>query len=451
MDTRYYIDADLEELSIQDIDAYVQDFKMLHLPKLQRLNDYYNGKNEAITKRFFEDLSKPNHKTTHAFGRYITTTNVSIFMANPITYTSDSNIEDFKDLLKNANEEDVNVDIATHASIYGYGVQLAFLNEEAIMQLVALDPRSTILIYDNSVQPKLKYAIRFWETNSITNYQTSTFIEVYSATDKKLYKDGALIDTNTHNFSDIPVIVYPNNTEHSGDFEHVTSIIDAYDLLQSDAQNENEYFNNAYLYLNVDADSVTQEDILKMKERRVLLGKDLAPQFILKQSNFMNTELEDLKNRYVGDIHKLSMTPDLSDNNFSNNVSGVAMKYKLLGTLNNIETKKRRFKTGLQYRNKLILEMLHKKALKVPVFIDMTFNINLPTDIAAMADMINKYRGLVSNKTLLEQIHFIQDVEWEMEQVAKEQGTDTYGRDVTFFKDLDEGEPVDAEETKENE
>ena len=182
-----------------------------------------------------------------------------------------------------------------------------------------------------------------------------------------------------------------------------------------DTANENDYFNNCYLYLNTD--SVLPEDIKAMKESRVLYGENLNPQFILKQSS--NIDLENEKNRIVKDIHKLSLVPDLSDENFANNVSGVAMKYKLFGTLNNMLNKQRKFKKAINDRNKLIFDMMYTKSLKVPSYVDITFTTNLPENIVETAQMINMVRGLVSDETLVSLLPFVQEPKWEIEQANK--------------------------------
>ena len=56
---------------------------------------------------------------------------------------------------------------------------------------------------------------------------------------------------------------------------------------------------------------------------------------------------ENMKNRFNDEIHKFSSTPDLSDDFFSGNASGVAIKYKLYGTETLTAVKERYFKKGI--------------------------------------------------------------------------------------------------------
>ncbi|MCI1959690.1 MAG: phage portal protein [Clostridia bacterium] len=403
---------------------YIDKFKTTELSRLEKLKSYYKNDNK-INYRVFEDKTKPNNKISHSFGDYITRTNTAIFLGSPVTYNSESDLTDYMAVLDTAGEEDINIDLATKCSIYGYGVQLLYIGENADIRFVVLDNSQVVLIYSDDISQKLLYAVRFWSTMTVDNIQND-YIEIYSRDSRQLYRNDVLQEEAQNVFSDIPIVVYKNNSEMKGDFEKIISLIDAYDMLESDSINENDYFNNAYLFLNTD--TVDIDDIQAMKENRVLYGTNLNPAFILKNSNNTDGDIE--KNRLVSDIHKLSFTPDMSDNNFANNVSGVAMKYKLLGTLNNISNKQRKFKIALRERNKLLFDMMYTKSMSVPENVDIIFTLSLPQNSLETSQMINQLRGLVSDETLVSQLSFIQNPSDEVEKAneeAKEKTSQTVG------------------------
>lgn len=419
----YYIDED-KSINYAEADYYIKAFCSNELHRLKKLDDYYKTKNQKIEMRIFEDKSKPNNKLSHSFADYIVTTNTAVFLGSPVTYSSDdSDIAEYLSILNGADEEGENIKIATACAEYGYGIQLLYLDKEGILKLHTFDNKEVVLIYSNSIDKRLMYAIRFWKVITVDNIQTD-YVEIYSSESIRRYKNDVFVDEVVNIFSDIPIVVYENNDVQRGDFENVVSLIDAYDLIESDTINEQDYFNNAYLFLNTD--DVDTEDISRMKESRVLYGENLNPSFVLKQS----AENEEIKNRIVSDIHKLSFTPDMSDNNFANNVSGVAMKYKLLGTLNNISNKQRKFKKSIRERNKRIFDYMEIKSLPVPESINITFNINLPENILETAQTVNQLRNLVSDETLLSQIPFVSDVDKEIERVKDANSLDIYGGDT---------------------
>jgi SPP1 family phage portal protein len=216
----------------------------------------------------------------------------------------------------------------------------------------------------------------------------------------------------------VPVAIFKNNEDESGDFEQVISLIDAYDKMESDSLNDFEYFVDAYLALyGFTADS---EDVKKMKENRVLLmDEGTSAEWLIKQTS--DAYVENMKNRLDKDIHKFAKCPNMSDQEFASNASGVAIKFKLLGTENLVSIKERKFKRGLQQRlelmsmiNSVLREGFDWRA------IDIIFTRNIPSNDTDIANMVNTLKDIVSEETLLAQIPFVDDVHAELEKVKKE-------------------------------
>ena len=92
------------------------------------------------------------------------------------------------------------------------------------------------------------------------------------------------------------------------------------------------------------------------------------------------------------------------------------MKYKLIGVLNKIQNKQRKFKNAIRQRNRLLFDIMNIKSLSTPSYVDVVFTTNLPENELETAQMINLLRGLVSDETLLAQLPFVEDTAWELEQ-----------------------------------
>jgi len=142
----------------------------------------------------------------------------------------------------------------------------------------------------------------------------------------------------------VPVAIYENNEDQMGDFEKVIDLIDAYDKMESDSLNDFEYFVDAYLALyGFTADA---EDIQQMKQNRVLLmDEGTSAEWLIKSENDATTE--NMKDRLDKDIHKFAKCPNLADQEFASNASGIAITSQLLGTENLTAIKERKFKKGL--------------------------------------------------------------------------------------------------------
>lgn len=404
----YYIENQ-EELTLKQVKECIDDFKAKHLPRLEKLERYYQNNND-INRRYFEDSTKPNHKISHNFAEYITKTNVSLLVGAPVSYSGE-NLEEFSEILESTDEHDINVDLAVDCSKFGYGVQTLCYTENGI-KLYIFDPRQILLFYSLDIDQKLLGGVRFW-SHETSGFGENEYLEIYTSKSTKIYKNDVLIEEKPNIFGEVPLVVYKNNSDKTGDYEKVLKLIDEYDLLTSDTANENAYFNNCYLFLNTD--SVEEDDIKRMKESRILFGSELNPEFILKGTS---PDIESEKDRIVSDIHKLSFVPDLADENFANNVSGVAMRYKLFGALNNIASKQRKFKKAISHRNRLIFMAMELLNIEVPSNLKMTFTTNLPQDHLEQAQMINQLRGMVSDRTLISLLSFVESPEDELESVA---------------------------------
>lgn len=92
--------------------------------------------------------------------------------------------------------------------------------------------------------------------------------------------------------------------------------------------------------------------------------------------------------------------------NFSKNISGVAIKYKLIGLEQIRSRKEREFKKSLQRRIELIAGMLKLKNQAQIDFrdIEIVFTANIPANLEEQAQIVSQLDGLISKKTLLSQL-----------------------------------------------
>ena len=370
------------------------------------------------------DTSKPNNKIANAYASYITDTLVGYFIGEPITYTANDDVllQDLQMILEHNDEADENAELAKNASIYGVAYEMLYLSEEDNMiRFKSLNPKEVIPIFDKTVEQNLLAVMRYYEDYDYVEDNTYTIVEVIDATQVRRYKLNtglSLLEEYPHYFSMVPVAIFKNNEEESGDFERVISLIDAYDKMQSDSLNDFEYFVDAYLALyGFTADS---EDVAQMKENRVLLmDEGTSAEWLIKQIN--DAYVENMKNRLDKDIHKFAKCPNMSDQEFASNASGIAIKFKLLGTENLVSIKERKFKRGLQQRfelmsmiNNVLREGFDWRA------IDINFTRNIPSNDTEIANMVNTLKDIVSEQTLLAQIPFVDDVQTELEKLKQE-------------------------------
>lgn len=228
-----------------------------------------------------------------------------------------------------------------------------------------------------------------------------------------------LVKEEPNYFGDIPVIEFIESQERKSCYEDAISIVDAIENILSSSINEIEYFDNAYLHLkNLAATEDT--DIQDMKNNRVLLtDQDGEVEFITKSIN--DTYIQNILDRLTNDYHKLTKTPALTDESFSGNASGVALKFKLFGLEKDMSKKESKWRRSLQR----MLELIHNRLAMIGQVYDykevkITFTRALPTNALEQADLIAKLSGIVSTETLLSQLDFIEKPQEEYQKLQEE-------------------------------
>ena len=418
---RYYLKEDVN-LNEDLIYKYIEADKANHA-KLIKLNNYYKADHQ-INQRTFEDETKPNNKLVNAFATYITDMNVGYFMGKPVQYSFyDEEYGETIDEINDFNvEEGENADLAKDASIFGYACELLYLDNEANIKFHSMCPIGTIMIYSDTIDPKLLYFIRYYDYTDMATGITVTYIDVYSRKEIRHYKWDVVgikfLDAEPHPWGEVPVVIYQNNREEIGDFERVISLIDAYDSLESDSVDDSDYFSDAYLLLS-GVDGTTSEDISTMKENRaMLLPEGADAKWLIKDLNAQQGE--SLKTRIQEDIHKFSFTPSMTDKDFAGDASGISMKYKLMGLENAVAKKEQSFKKGLRKRYELINKMLDLFGNTYDTYMDIIFTRNIPENVSEMVDILSKIGHLYSEETQRKLLPFDIDEESESEKIEEE-------------------------------
>ena len=236
-----------------------------------------------------------------------------------------------------------------------------------------------------------------------------------------------LIDVTDHSFNDVPVVEYVNNKEEQGDFEQVISLIDAYNKSQSNTLNDMDQFTDAYLIL-VNMNGTDSKRISELKKDRVmLLDEDGDAKWLTKDVN--DAWVENYKDRLRRDIHKFSYTPDMQDESFGNNLSGVSIRYKILAMEQIRANKERKFKKGLQRRIELIYNSISlEKDIDLFTDINIKFANTLPQNVYELSQTIKNLSPYLSNETLLNQLPFIDNAKEEVEKKKTEEESEVSER-----------------------
>lgn len=417
--------------------SLIERYKLNELERLNQLYDYYLGDTD-IKKRTMADPAKPNNQVVNPFSSLIADTVVGYFAGKPISYQSEDKelMIKLQDVFDNNHEHSHNRKLAKHLAIMGLTYELLYLDDESNVNLKTLDPRECFLIYDNTVDENIIAAVRFIEIPNYTDDSTTTKVYVYTedlVSEYTLEEDELeYVNEELHGFKAVPVIPYRNNDDNTGSFEKVKGLIDAYDIAVSDTENNLEYFADAYLVVT-GAEFEDDSEIATMKENRVMMLPDGANAEWLTKG--VSDEIEGFKTRLKEDIHSLSQIPNLSDESFSNQSSGEALKYKLTGLENLVSITEGYFKESIEDRIEMITDVFNTKSNTQydNTSVNVIFTRNLPQNLTNLADIASKLTGIVSDETLFTLLPFVDDPALELERVTN----DTYSADL-FHEDIEE-------------
>lgn len=437
--------TDKDELSIEDIQKFIKKHKAESIRYI-KLQKYYEGKHDILDHTSRD--GQPNNKIVNPYPKYITDMLVGYFVGQPISYTSkeeDGLLDDLQAIFDYSDEQEENLELAKICSIKGKAYELLYRDEDARIRFNEFGPDQMFVIYDMTISPSIKFAIRYYDVGE--GNDKITYAEVYDKEVCTLYKgkdsDLSLEQITPHTFKDVPVVEYVNNKEEQGDFEQVITLIDAYNKAQSNTLNDMDQFTDAYLIL-VNMAGTDSERIDDLKRNRVmLLDDDGDAKWLIKEIN--DAWVENYKDRVRRDIHKFSYTPDMQDESFGNNLSGVSIRYKILAMEQIRSNKERKFKKGLQRRIELICNSLSlEKDIDLFTNINIKFANTLPQNIYELSQTIKNLSPYLSSETLLNQLPFVENAKEELEKKKAEDEEITSSYDFTNIDNA--GGDTDAKE-----
>ena len=362
----------------------------------------------------------PDHRLYHAYVRYIVTIASSYLTGAAVSYQGEGpGVEEVKRAYRLANVAGVDVELARYASLYGKGAEIIYTDAHARPRSAALDPRCAFVVYADDVSKDPLFGIHFHPIADEGGTPRGYEAMVYTASERLTYRAADYaslfrsppVGAAPHYFGRLPLIEYWNNEEESSDVESVLSLIEAYDALQSARVNDQEQLADALLIvygarLETDEKGRTPAQQLRQDKLLYLPDRDAGAQYLVKQAG---EGAEELRAAIERDIHKFSMIPDLSDQQFSGNVSGVAMKYKLLGLEQLTCLKERWFREALQERLRCYAHFLAVKGGRAvdPAAVRLTFARTLPESALDAAQMVKTLEGIVPDQVLLSQLPFL--------------------------------------------
>ena len=408
--------------------------KQSYQMKYQKLERYYVGDHDILHSER-TDKTGGDNRIVNNMARYITDTATGYFLGQPVVYSSENEeyLQTIQDIFDYNDEQDHNTELGKQCSIKGDCFEMVYLDEDGRIRLGLVFPENLILFYETESEFTSPLAAIRMVRGMDKNGNILLRVEFWTWT-RVIYLqsfNGGVLEVTgwkEHYWNDVPFCEYVNNRERIGDFEGVLSEIDAYNRVQSNTANYFQYNDDAILKVTRLGD-VDSKDIAQMKrERAVILedGGDVG--WILKTVD--DTALENYKNRLREDIHLGANVPNMTDEAFGGNLSGVAVSYKLWGLEQICAIKERKFKRALQRRIELITHVLNLLGHNYDYRdLDMQFRRNKPQNILEQSQIIGNLSSMLPKETLLQLLPVVDNPKEELEKLEeeKQEGVESFG------------------------
>ena len=380
--------------------------------------DFETGGNANIKR--IDD--KVDNRINNAFDADIVDTKIGYMFGHPIGYNLDGENETLRKeidtfILRN-NAEDIDSEYGKLAAICGQAARLAYIGTDSNERIKNINPWEVAFIGEDIHEPT--YSLRYYSTDEII------YAEFYDDINTIFFKQEnsepfVEYDVIPHMFDYNPLYGLANNLELKGDAEKVIAAIDAYDRTLSDASNEIEQYRLAYLVLKgMGADEETMRDV-KKSGMFELFEKDDSVSYLTKDIN--DQMIENHLNRLEENILRFAKSVNFTDESFGGQVSGVAMKYKLMALEAKCVTMERKYVSSLRYQFKVIFSAWAKrKGVSSDDYLNVfyQFKRNIPVNLLEEAQVQSQLKGFVSEKTRLGLFSQVDDVEYELEEMEQD-------------------------------
>ena len=401
--------------------------------RLKKLKKYYLGEH-AILNHERRNKNAPNFRTVANHAKDIADTATGYFMGNAIKYnnTAEGDIESLLVAFDGAEIDQVDTQNALNMSIYGRAYEYIYAKEGLNdLDSTSIDPENVFLVYDDSIERKVLFAVYYYEikddSKDATKYQAEVFTQNLHY--HIVLRDSSMGTTRneqveSHNLGQVPIIEYRNNNFAIGDYEQQISLIDAYNSLMGNRVNDKEQAVESILVLYgaqlADNPEDAREAMSILAEEGLLeLPTDAKADFLKNALDENATEI--LRKALKEDIYTFSHVPNLTDENFAGNSSGVAMEFKLLGLEMITKTKEANYKRGIRQRIAIFAHYLGMQQIALEAHsIVPQFSRGLPKNLLELSQVINNLEGKVSLRQLISLLPFVEDPDAELEELEEE-------------------------------
>ena len=395
------------------------------LPRYEYLEKLYEGFHDVYNDED-KEAWKPDNRLAVNFPRRLTEDFMGYGYGIPIKKThQDKTInESIQEFEKINNIEDHEYELGKMCCKFAHAWEFFYQDEEGHTRLSRCTPKEVVMVYDDTMHRKALFAVRYGYHEKADGSQGDMYGEVYTPQWIRRFEDKDFAGEEEINvYGKIPFVEWMLNEEHIGLYEQIAAMNETYSHTVGEKANDVDAFAEAYLaVLGAELD---EEGVYKIRDNRIINlygtdnAKDILVQFLQKPT--ADGTQENLLNRLDQLIHEISMVPQINDETFSTASSGISLAYKLTPMTNLVRTFNRKITKSIQKRYKIFCTLstncTNPDAWKD---VEIKFALNIPHNESEETATAKAADGIVSRKTQLSLLSYVDDVEEELKRIEKE-------------------------------
>lgn len=391
-------------------------------PIYQHMRNYFDGKHDIYTNGKFKIRPGSSDRPTHCnwISKFISE-EIAYGLNQPLTFKSKSdNKQIVADVLAAMEHFKLNHDqkLMKDLEIYGLCYAVYYFDKKGRFCERILSPLDGIAYTDE--EGKAVLFIHFFNKK----YDTADYYNVYFPDGHiDQYKDDVLIGSVDTGFSFCPVTVVQME-EAETIYAKIRNLNDDYNELLSNQQALISEYKNAYMTICAENQSVTEGVVNALRDENAGIityptagGK---PEWLIKNINdtAIRNQLQEIKENLYAQSGHIDFNEKLSSN-----LSGVALQSRLTGLDQRVNSVLNVVIDAIYDRIYAICWDLQRKRSKDYNATDIRIesNVDIPMDVNSRVNEAVQLSNIVSLKTRLERLPFIENADAEIERLAQEQ------------------------------
>lgn len=438
-----YINADLKSQTKKKMVEGVNYYKAQHDILDHDFRVYYVNGEKYI------DENKANNRVVNPFHRLLVQQKIGYIVGQPMALSAED--KKHEELIKEVLGEKFNdtvVEWVKGASNKSREWLHPFINEVGEFDYIIIPAEQIIPIYDTSYQKRLiniiryytmevvrdgktvtRYKVELWDSEKVTfyieddngNYVLDDTEEINPSYHWYSYNTNNPNDIKANSWGKVPFISLDNNSELISDLEPIKTYIDAYDKISSGYINDLEDIQLAiWILKGYEDENLSQfmKNLITFKAIKVEGEGDVDNKTLEIPIEAKKVMLDILEDK----IYEIGQGVKMSTDKFGQNPSGVALKFLYSGLDLKANTMIRKLKKALQEFMWFITEYINRKNKTNYDHKTVKFTINktMITNETEQIDNVQKSKGIISDKTAMANHPWVDDVEYEYEQMQKE-------------------------------